>query len=235
MGGFQTGGFPDLDLSSLFVLFLSLLGVSRFFCDFPDLSGGSSGIFPICPFPLRWRINSACEEQSQKGLRHNLDLSRKSGKPPGLEPPRFSLSPKSVQKQPEIITSHDVLEPLKKALLRINQQDAPITSCDLFRPKSVQKQPDMITSHDVLEPLFSRVLFPFLPPLLVTPLPPPGTLFTLFSPQKLLCSVEQGAQHRAWTGAVSGSTSAQISGRKFLPEICVKKGLSLKSALLRIT
>ena len=35
-GGFQTGGFPDLDLSFLFCPFLSFLGLSRF-----------SGIFPI--------------------------------------------------------------------------------------------------------------------------------------------------------------------------------------------
>ena len=92
-GGFQTGGFPDLDLSFLFCPFLSLLGLSRFFWDFPDLSGDSSGIFPICPFPLSRPINSASEEQSRKGPRHNLDLSRKSGKPPGLETPGLA-SPK---------------------------------------------------------------------------------------------------------------------------------------------
>ena len=51
-GGLQTGWFPDLDLSFLFCLFLSFLGLSRFVRDFPDLSGDSSGIFPICPFPL---------------------------------------------------------------------------------------------------------------------------------------------------------------------------------------
>ena len=37
-------------------------------------------------------------------------------------------------------------------------------------------------------------------------------------------SVEQRALRRAWRGAVSGLTSPQSSGRKFLPEICVKKG-----------
>ena len=40
----------------------------------------------------------------------------------------------------------------------------------------------------------------------------------------MLCSVEQGAQHRARRGAVLGWTSPQSSGRKFLPEICVKIG-----------
>ena len=49
-------------------------------------------------------------------------------------------------------------------------------------------------------------------------------LFARFSPRKMLCSVEEGAQQRAWRGAVSRWTSPQSSGRKFLPEICVKTG-----------
>ena len=69
--------FPDLDLSFLFCPFLSLLGLSRFFWDFPDLLGDSSGIFPICPFPLSRPIKSTYEEQSRKGPRHNLDLSQR--------------------------------------------------------------------------------------------------------------------------------------------------------------
>ena len=74
--------------------------------------------------------------------------------------------------------------------------------------------------------LFSRVLFSFLPPLLATPLPPLiWAPFSPFSPpRKVLCSVEQRPQHTAWRGAVSGWTSSESSGRKFLPEICVKKG-----------
>ena len=76
-GVFQTGGFPDLDLSFLLCPFLSLLGLSRFFWDFPDLLGDGPGIFPICPFPLSRPIKSTYEEQSRKGPRHNLDLSRK--------------------------------------------------------------------------------------------------------------------------------------------------------------
>ena len=76
-GMFQTGGFPDLDLSFLFVPFLSFLGLSRFFRDFPDLLGDGSGIFAIRPFPLSRPIKSTYEEQSRKGPRHDLDLSRK--------------------------------------------------------------------------------------------------------------------------------------------------------------
>ena len=66
-GGFKRGDFPIWTCPSFFVLFCP-------FRDFPDLSGDSSGIFPICPFPLSRPINSAYEEQSRKGLRHNLDL-----------------------------------------------------------------------------------------------------------------------------------------------------------------
>ena len=44
------GGFPDLDLSFLFCPFLSFLGLSRFFWDFPDLLGDGLGIFPIFLF-----------------------------------------------------------------------------------------------------------------------------------------------------------------------------------------
>ena len=40
-GVFQTGGFPDLDVSFLFCPFLSFSGLSRFFRDFPDLLGDS--------------------------------------------------------------------------------------------------------------------------------------------------------------------------------------------------
>ena len=90
-GVFQTGRFPDLDLSFLFCPFLSFLGLSRFFGDFPDLSGESSGIFPICPFPLSQPINSTYEEQSRKGPRHNLDLSRKKWETPGFGNPPASL------------------------------------------------------------------------------------------------------------------------------------------------
>ena len=51
-------------------------------------------------------------------------------------------------------------------------------------------------------------------------------LFALFSSRKMLCSVEEGEHHRARRGGVSGWTSPQSSGRKPLPEICVKTGQS---------
>ena len=81
------GGFPIWTCP-----FLSFLGLSRFFRDLPDLLGDGPGIFPICPFPLSRPVKSTYEEQSRNGPRHNLDLSRKSGKHPGLETPRLSFS-----------------------------------------------------------------------------------------------------------------------------------------------
>ena len=87
-GGVQTGRFPDLDLSFLFLSFFVLLELSRFFGDFPDLLGDGPGIFPIRPFSLSRPIKSTYEEQSRKGPRHNLDLSRKK-----WEPPRFGNTP----------------------------------------------------------------------------------------------------------------------------------------------
>ena len=98
-GGFKRGGLPDLDLSFLFCPSPSFLGLSRFFFGiFPICPGTLFGDFPDCPFPLSRPINSAYEEQSRKGLRRLCDtiwdLSRKSGKPPGLETTRFSFSQK---------------------------------------------------------------------------------------------------------------------------------------------
>ena len=83
-GVFQTGGFPDLDLSFLFCPFLSFWDFPG---DFPDLSGDSPGIFPIGPFPLSRPIISTYEEQSRKGPRHNLDRSRKKWETPGFGNP----------------------------------------------------------------------------------------------------------------------------------------------------
>ena len=84
-GGFKRGGFPIWTCPSFFVPWLSFLGLPRFFRNFPDLSGDSSGLYRP--------INSAYEEQSRKGPRHNLDLSRKKvGNPrfgnPGLASPK---------------------------------------------------------------------------------------------------------------------------------------------------
>ena len=62
--------------------------------DFPDLLGDGPGNFPICPFPLSRPIKSTYEEQSRKGPRHNLDLSRKK-----WETPRVGNTPVSFSQQ----------------------------------------------------------------------------------------------------------------------------------------
>ena len=93
MGGFQTGGFPDLDSSFLFCPFLSFFVLFVLFCpfrDFPDSLGDGPGIFPIRSFSFSRPCKSTYEEQSRKGPRHNLDLSGKKywntrvWNPPGL-------------------------------------------------------------------------------------------------------------------------------------------------------
>ena len=70
-------------------------------------------------------------------------------------------------------------------------------------------------------PIFTHPFFLFAP----FPLPrlSLGTFSPFSRPRKALCSGEQRPQHRAWRGAAWGWTSPQSSGRKFLPEICVKK------------
>ena len=103
-GPLNRGGVPDLDLSffvlllSFFGPLLSFLGTFPMFLDVPDLSGDGPRIFLICPFPLSRPIRSTYEEQSRKGPQPNPDLSRKSGKPPGLETPRFFRDEKSAQR-----------------------------------------------------------------------------------------------------------------------------------------
>ena len=74
----------------------------------------------------------------------------------------------------------------------------------------------------ILLTCFHASFFPFC--LFCSSSPFLGTFSPFFRPRKVLCSVEQRAQCRAWRGAVPGWISPQSSGRKFLPEICVKKG-----------
>ena len=95
----------------------------------------------------------------------------------------------------------------------------------------------MVVYIIIIPDLFSRVLFSFLPPFAGHPSSSPflGTFSPFFPPRKVLCSVEQRAHHRAWRGAVSGWISPQSSGKKFLPEICVKKGQILPVGTLRKT
>ena len=69
--------------------FLSFLGLSQFFWDFPELLGDGPGIFPICPFPLSRPIKSTYEEQSRIQRVHDTiwTFPEKSGKRGGWKPP----------------------------------------------------------------------------------------------------------------------------------------------------
>ena len=100
-GGFQTGGFSDLDLSFLFCPFL---GLSRFFWDFPDLLGDSPGISRFVLI-LFLGLLRAPTRNSPKRVRDTIwTFPEKSGKHPGLETPRFSFSqelPRRPQKEPQ--------------------------------------------------------------------------------------------------------------------------------------
>ena len=80
-------------------------------------------------------------------------------------------------------------------------------------------------SLTVILTYFHTSFFPFCPlcwPRLFLPFSQHLSPFS--PPRKVLCSVEQRAQCRAWRGAAPGWTTPQSSGRKFLHEICVKKG-----------
>ena len=95
-------------------------------------------------------------------------------------------------------------------------------------PKGVLKRMDFKMASFLT--CFHASFFPFCPSFgHPSSAPSLGTLSPFSPSRKVLHSVEQSAQHRAWRGSGSGWTSPQISGRKFLPEICVKKGQYLCS------
>ena len=91
-GGVSNGG---VSRSGLVLPFLSFLGLSRFFWDFPICSGMVRGFPRFVTFlflgllraPTRNSPKSPYEEQSRKGPRHNLDLSRKKWETPGFGNP----------------------------------------------------------------------------------------------------------------------------------------------------
>ena len=79
-------------LSFLFCPFLSFFGTFPIFSGiFPILLWDGPGIFPIRPFSLSRPFQSTYEEQSRKGPRHNLDLSRKKWESPWFGNPLVQL------------------------------------------------------------------------------------------------------------------------------------------------
>ena len=83
-GGVSNGGVSRSGLVLPFLSFFVLFGTFPIFPGFFPICSGWSADFPDRPFSLSRLFKSTYEEQSRKGLRHNLDLSRKKWKPPGL-------------------------------------------------------------------------------------------------------------------------------------------------------
>ena len=90
-GGYKRQG-GGISRSGLVLPFLSFLGLSRFFRVFPDLLGDGPGIFPMRPFPLS-RPKEHLRGTAPKGsATQSGPFPKHSGRPPGLETPRFSFS-----------------------------------------------------------------------------------------------------------------------------------------------
>ena len=83
-GGVSNGG---VSRSGLVLPFLSFLGLSRFFRDFPSLYGDSSGISRFVPLRLSRPVNSTYEEQSREGPTQSRPFPKKVGNPPVWKPP----------------------------------------------------------------------------------------------------------------------------------------------------
>ena len=100
-GRCKRGGFPDLDLSFLFCPFLSFLGLSRFFRDFPDLLGESPGIFPDSSLFLFLGLLRAPTRNSPERVRDTIwTFPEKVGNPPVWKPPGLaSLKQYSVSRR----------------------------------------------------------------------------------------------------------------------------------------
>ena len=88
-GGFKRGGASRSGLVLPFLSFWSLLGLPRFFWDFPDLSRDCPGISRFVVFLFRglFFINSTYEEQSRRVCDTIRTIPEKSGKPRCLETP----------------------------------------------------------------------------------------------------------------------------------------------------
>ena len=88
-GGFQKGGFPDLDLSFLFCPFLSFLDFSGIF---PICSGMVQGFSRFVLFLFLGLLSAPTRNSPERVCDTIWTFPEKSGKHPGLETTRFSFS-----------------------------------------------------------------------------------------------------------------------------------------------
>ena len=93
---FQTGGFPDLDLSFLFCPFGTFLGI------FPICSGTLRGFSRLVLFLFLGLLRAPTRNSPERVRDTIWTFPEKSGKHPGLETPRFSFFQKRRQ-EPELL------------------------------------------------------------------------------------------------------------------------------------
>ena len=102
-GGFQTGAFPDLDLSLLFCPFCPFWDFPDFSGNFSGLSGDCPGIFPVCPFPHSRRINMRGTVRTGSATQSG-PFPKKMGTPPHLACPKIIEVPQgAAPKGPAIL------------------------------------------------------------------------------------------------------------------------------------
>ena len=88
-GGVSNGG---VSRSGLVLPFLSFLGLSRFYRDFPDLLRDVRGFSRFVPFLFLGLLRAPTRNSPERVRDTIWTFPEKSGKPPGLETPRFSFS-----------------------------------------------------------------------------------------------------------------------------------------------
>ena len=97
-GGFQTGGFPDLDLSFFFCPFW----------DFPDFS--VRGFSRLVLFLFLGLLRAPTRNSPERVRDTIWTFPGKSGKHPGLETPRFSFSQSEMCHQAVSVVSQPVVK-----------------------------------------------------------------------------------------------------------------------------
>ena len=96
-GGVSNGGISRSGLVLPFCPFWDFPD----FPDFPDLLGDGPGIFPVRPFLFLGLLRAPTRNSPERVPDTIWTFPEKSGKPPGLETPRFSFSQQKFQNSKE--------------------------------------------------------------------------------------------------------------------------------------